>query len=46
MFNECTNLLNLDLSSFDTRNITETSHMFLYCKKLDNIIHKLLIWIY
>ena len=37
MFSGCSNLTNIDLSSFDTKNVTNMSHMFYYCCSLTNI---------
>ena len=37
MFNGCTNLTNIDLSSFDTKYVTNMSHMFNGCSNLTNI---------
>ena len=37
MFYECKNLNNLDLSSFNTKNVTDMSHMFYYCNNLNNL---------
>ena len=37
MFNECNNLINIDLSSFNTEYVTDMSYMFAYCYKLKNI---------
>ena len=36
-FNDCENLRTLDLSSFDTKNVTNMSGMFYGCKNLKNI---------
>ena len=37
MFNGCSNLTNIDLSSFDTKNVTNMSFMFFGCSNLTNI---------
>ena len=37
MFYECYNLINIDLSSFDTENVTNMKCMFSKCKNLENI---------
>ena len=37
LFCYCKNILNIDLSSFDTKNVTNMSHMFQYCSNLTNI---------
>jgi len=37
MFYECKNLINIDLSSFDTKNVNDMNHMFSNCKYLTNI---------
>ena len=37
MFWNCSNLTNIDLSSFDTKNIINMSYMFHYCINLTNI---------
>lgn len=37
MFLNCTSLLNLDLSSFDTRNVTDMYGVFYCCKSLINL---------
>jgi surface protein len=37
MFYECQKLQNLDLSSFNTQNVTDMSHMFYYCYNLKNL---------
>ena len=37
MFYECSNIINIDLSSFNTKNVTNMSDMFYYCKELKNI---------
>ena len=34
MFCGCNNITNLNLSSFDTKNVTNMNHMFFCCKKL------------
>ena len=34
MFNNCLNLTNIDLSSFDTKNVTNMSAMFYECSNL------------
>ena len=37
LFSKCKNILNIDLSSFDTKNVTNMSYMFNGCKSLKNI---------
>ena len=37
MFNECKNIIDIDLSSFDTSNVFDMSYMFAYCFKLKKI---------
>ena len=37
MFCECNNITDIDLSSFDTKNVTNMSHMFRYCENLTNL---------
>lgn len=37
MFLECTSLTNLDLSSFDTSNVTDISNIFGICMNLTNL---------
>ena len=37
LFINCENILNIDLSSFDTKNVTDMSWMFYGCESLDNI---------
>ena len=37
MFYKCSNLTNIDLSSFNTVNVNDMSNMFLECSKLTNI---------
>ena len=37
MFYECWNLTNLNLSSFDTKNVTDMSGMFYECSNLTNL---------
>ena len=37
MFCCCNNLINLDISSFDTKNVTNMSYMFYDCRKLNNL---------
>ena len=37
MFNECSNILSIDLSSFNTKNVLDMSYMFAYCYKLKTI---------
>ena len=37
MFCDCKNILDLDLSSFDTKNATNMSYMFYNCKNLTNL---------
>ena len=43
MFYECNNLNYLDLSSFDTKNVTNMSDMFYWCCNLNNLVFLLLI---
>ena len=38
MFNNCSSLTTLDLSSFDTRKATNMSYMFNGCTRMDNLI--------
>ena len=38
MFSSCESLTSLDLSSFDTSNVTDMNFMFYYCKKLETIV--------
>ena len=40
MFSVCSSLTNIELSNFNTNNVTNMSYMFYRCKKLtkDNII--------
>ena len=38
MFNNCSSLTSLDLSSFDTSKVTNTQHMFWNCTLLEKII--------
>ena len=42
MFKECLSLTNLDLSNFNTNNVTNKKNIFHACKKLtkDNVITK------
>ena len=37
MFDYCESLKSIDLSSFNTNNVTNMSHMFLGCKSLESI---------
>ncbi len=37
MFCDCKNITNLDLSSLDTKNVTDMSYMFYNCNKLTNL---------
>ena len=37
MFNQCSKLIDLDLSNFDTRNVTDMSMMFMGCKSLSKL---------
>ena len=37
MFNGCSNLIKIDLSSFDTKNVTDMSGMFEECRNLKNL---------
>ena len=37
MFSECYNLMNLNLSNFDTKNVNDMLTMFQGCKKLKNL---------
>ena len=37
MFEGCTNLTNIDLSSFNTQNVTNMEGMFFNCSNLTNI---------
>ena len=37
LFSNCKNLINIDLSSFDTKNVTDMSEMFKDCRNLNNI---------
>ena len=37
MFNECSSLTSLDLSSFNTSNVTSMYGMFLYCSSLTSL---------
>ena len=37
MFNNCVNLLSLDLSNFDTNNVVEMSGMFAQCHSLKSL---------
>ena len=42
MFSECKSLTNINLSNFNTQNVTNMSHMFSHCYSLnkENIITK------
>ena len=37
MFNNCNNLINLNISSFNTENVTDMNSMFRYCENLINL---------
>ena len=37
MFGGCTNLKNIDVSSFDTKNVTDVHMMFYTCKNLNSM---------
>ena len=37
MFYNCKSLTNLDLSNFNTQNVTDMSGMFYYCESLKNL---------
>ena len=37
MFSYCKNLTDIDLSNFNTQNVTNMSHMFIGCASLKNI---------
>ena len=37
MFSECSNLTNLDVSNFNTSNVTSMSEMFSGCSNLTNL---------
>ena len=37
LFLDCRNILNIDLSFYDTKNVTNMSHMFDFCRNLKNI---------
>ena len=37
MFSGCKNIINLNVSSFDTKKVTNTSYMFSCCEKLTNL---------
>ena len=37
MFSRCTNIINIDLSSFNTKNVTDMSRMFSQCEELESI---------
>ena len=34
LFNECSNIISLDFTNFDTSNVTKMNHMFNQCHKL------------
>ena len=36
-FNKCFNVIKLDFNKFDTYNVTDMHHMFIYCQKLKEI---------
>ena len=38
MFNNCDNLSELNLSSFNTNNVTDMSRMFYHCENLNKVI--------
>ena len=38
MFWDCENLINLDLSSFNTQNVTDYDYIFRFCEKLRRVI--------
>ena len=38
MFSHCSNLTNINLSAFDTKNVTDMSSMFSFCSNLNRII--------
>ena len=38
MFYNCTNLQNIDLSSFNTQNVTDIKDMFSGCNKLSSVV--------
>ena len=37
MFEGCLSLENLNINNFDTKNVTDMSHMFSDCKSLENL---------
>ena len=37
LFYDCLNIIDIDLSSFDTKNVSNMSYMFSYCENLENI---------
>ena len=37
MFKYCQNLSNLDLTTFNTKNVTNMSYIFYYCRGLDKV---------
>ena len=37
MFSHCRKITNIDLSSFDTKNLTDMNHVLAQCLKLSNI---------
>ena len=37
MFSDCSSLSSLDLSSFDTSNVTDMTYMFSYCRSLESL---------
>ena len=37
MFSDCYNIINLDLSSFDTKNVIDMSYMFYKCYNMTNL---------
>lgn len=38
LFNDCANIVSIDLSNIDATNVTSTSYMFYRCRKLKNVI--------
>ena len=40
MFRDCNSLTNLNLSNFNTQNVTDMEHMFSFCNSLTNLITK------
>ena len=37
IFSHCWKIINIDLSSFDTKNLTDMNHILAQCLKLSNI---------